>query len=280
MGSYENLEYTVEDPVAIIRMNRPKALNAMTMKGFGELRDAFGQAEADPSVVGIVLTGTGRGFCAGADMTLLAGIAQGSSEQLSKEEASAPRPVGDLTLGESRRHFAYLTAIRKPIVAAVNGVAAGAGFVMALLSDIRIASESAAFTSVFPKRGLISEHGVAWILPRVIGTSRALDLLWSGRKVGASEAERIGLVDRVVPDDQLIAEARAYIEGLAKTVAPWSLMVTKRLVYQDWARGLDTALDETDRKTAESLSRGDLVEGVAAFLEKRAPRFERLKLED
>jgi enoyl-CoA hydratase/carnithine racemase len=220
-----------------------------------------------------VLTGAGRGFCAGYDLTSLGAAAAG----IEPEEGYTPRVVGDPTLAQSRQDPAYFTAIRKPIIAAVNGPAAGGGMALALWCDLRIASESAVFTAQFPKLGLASESGVAWILPRIVGNSKALDLLWSGRKVDAEEALRIGLVDRVVPDDQLAREARGYLEGLAKTVSPWSLMTTKRMVYQGWSQELAGAVDEADEKAEDSLTRADVVEGTTAFAERRPPRFERLE---
>jgi len=273
MAVYEEIEVEIEDPVATIRMNRPHALNALTNVGWEELKDAFSAAEAAPSVFGIVLTGTGRGFCAGYDLTSLDETAAdaGAVEEMS------PRVVGDPTLAQSRNDPAYLTAVRKPVVAAVNGPAAGGGMALALWSDIRIAAESAVLTVQFPKLGLASESGIAWILPRIVGNSKALDLLWSGRKVDAEEALRIGLVDRVVPDDQLALEARGYLEGLAKTVSPWSLMTTKRMVYQGWSQELAAAVDDADEKTTKSFTRADVVEGTTAFAERRPPRFERLE---
>ena len=273
MASYEELELEIEDPVAIIRLNRPEALNALTDRGWVEAMDAFAEAEADPRVVGIILTGAGRGFCAGYDLANLDETA--ASGETSWEEAA--RVVGNPELGQNRHDPAYITALRKPVIAAVNGPAAGGGMALALMCDMRFASESAVFTIQFPKLGLASESGTAWILPRLVGNSKALDLLWTGRKVRADEAERIGLVDRVVPDDELIAEARSYIEGLANSVSPWSLMEAKRMVYQGWEQDLADALQDADLQAAESFKRPDVIEGTTAFAERRPPKFERLE---
>jgi enoyl-CoA hydratase/carnithine racemase len=271
----EEIELEIDDPVAIIRMNRPDALNALTDRGWNELRDAFADAEADSRVVGIILTGAGRGFCAGYDLSNLDNAAAGGSPDV----LPSARVVGDPALDQSSHDPAYISAVRKPVIAAVNGPAAGGGMALALWCDIRIASESAVLTTQFPKLGLTSESGSGWILPRIVGTSKALDLLWTGRKVRAEEAERIGLVDRMVPDDQLIAEARGYIESLAKSVAPWSLMEAKRMVYRGWEQGAGVAIEESDRQATESFNRPDVIEGTKAFAEKRAPRFERLEFD-
>jgi len=275
MADYQEIEITVDDPVGIVRMNRPKALNALTDRGFEELKDAFAALEADPHVVGIILTGNGRGFCAGYDFSSLTDTATSGAATPTVEIKE--RAVGDPTIAESFRDPTYLTAIRKPVIAAINGPAAGGGMVMALMCDIRIAGTSAVLAPQFPKLGLASEGGIAWILPKIVGNSKALDLLWSGRKVRAEEALQMGIVDRVVPDDQLVSEARAYIEGLAKTVNPWSLMTTKRMVYAGWNQTLANASEEADTLTTEAFTRSDATEGTMAFAEKRPAKFARLE---
>ena len=166
-----------------------------------EIRDAIGRAVADPAVVGIVITGAGRGFCAGLDASVLAATtAVGSSGR---------PPVAD---DELPGLFSYFTEQPKPIIAAVNGVVAGGGFVLASMCDLRFASTAAAFTAVFTKRGLIAEHGTTWILPRLVGTGAALDLLWSSRRFDADEALRLGFVQQVVAPDDLLDVARRYVE--------------------------------------------------------------------
>ena len=270
MADYEEIELEIEDPVAVIRMNRPDALNALTDRGWNELRHAFAEAEADSRVVGIILTGAGRGFCAGYDFANLEQTTEGGMGEFDEVH------IGDPALAQGICDPAYITAIRKPVIGAINGPAAGGGSILALMCDVRFASESAVIAVQFPKLGLAAEGGIAWVLPRIIGTPKALDLLWTGRKVGAEEAARIGLVDRVVPDDQLVAEARGYIEGLAKSVAPWSLMVAKRSVYQGWERDLATSAKDADHLAADSFERPDVREGTKAFMERRPPNFERL----
>ena len=183
----EFIRYEVNDPVAVITLDRPEVLNAFHDAMLGELREAIDTAAADRAVVGIVITGNGRGFCAGLDAAQLARTTEGGS--------SGRPPVPD---DEMPGLFGYLTDIPKPIIAAVNGVTAGGGFLLAAKCDLRFASTAAAFTTIFTKRGLIAEHGLTWFLPRQIGTGAALDLMWSSRKIDADEALRLGLVQQVV----------------------------------------------------------------------------------
>jgi enoyl-CoA hydratase/carnithine racemase len=274
---YEQILYQVDDPVATITLNRPDRLNALTQRMLAELRHALAQAEADERVVGIVLTGAGRGFCAGMDMDALGATAsgQGGGEALDPALEASP---GDPAMGSDFQvTFAYLLSIRKPLVAAINGPAAGLGFGIACLCDLRFASERAKFTTSFSQRGLIAEHGTSWILPRILGPSRALDILWSSRKFDAAEAERLGLVNRVVEADAVVDQARAYIAELAATASPTSLMVMKQQVYRHLNLPLGEAMHESNRLMAESLKRGDFKEGVASFVERRPPRFPRLR---
>ena len=214
------IHYEVTDPVAVITLNRPEVLNAFHYPMLDEIRAAVTEAVADPAVVGIVVTGEGRGFCAGLDASVLAKTTEGGS--------GGRPPVDEHVLPGL---FSYFTQQPKPIVAAVNGVTAGGGFVLATMCDLRFASTDAAFTAVFTKRGLIAEHGTTWILPRLIGTGAALDLLWSSRKIGAEEALQLGLVQRVVAPDELLPLATGYVADLAANVAPKALADTKRLVY-------------------------------------------------
>jgi enoyl-CoA hydratase/carnithine racemase len=261
---YHDITYEVDDPVATITLNRPEKLNAFTTATIGELRDAVRRAEDDTDVVGIVITGAGRGFCAGLDSAQLsATTSQGSSAQ---------PPPSDEVPGL----FTWLLAVGKPVIAAVNGVAAGGGFVLAVMSDIRIASTDASFTTVFSKRGLISEHGTTWIVPRLVGAGRALDLLWSARKVGAEEAHRIGLVEHLAEPDGLLATARQYVVDLAEQVSPASMRDTKRLVYRQLGQLYAEALAETDALQWESMDRFDAKEGATSFVERRPPAFPRL----
>ena len=257
------IQYDVDDPVAVITLDRPETLNALTLAMLADFRTAVESAAQDPAVVGIVITGAGRGFCSGLDASVLGATANAGSKA---------KPTADGVPGL----FTWLLEIPKPVIAAVNGVAAGGGFVLAAMADIRIASSSAALTTIFSKRGLVAEHGTTWIVPRLVGAGAALDLLWSSRKIDAAEAHRIGLVQQVVEPDDLLAAARRYIVDLAEQVSPASLADTKRMVYRHLGMGYEDALVETDRIQYEALDRVDAREGAMALIEKRSPTFPRL----
>ncbi len=272
---YEQILYAVEDPIAIITLNRPERLNAWTDRMGDEVRHALARAESDRSVVVIVLTGAGRGFCAGADLGRLKAIGEGQRESAS--EGGLEADPGDPAMGPSfRGRYSYLLSIRKPIVAAINGPCAGMAVPIALYCDLRFASDRASFTTAFSRRGLIAEWGISWILPRLVGPAHALDLLLSGRKIDAAEAERIGLVNRTVPHDELLKFVREYSEDLASNASPTSMAIMKRQVYQHLLESLAHANSDAVRLMIESFDRPDFREGVTSFLEKRPPRFERV----
>jgi enoyl-CoA hydratase/carnithine racemase len=274
--SYQSLLYQVDDPVATISFHRPDRLNALTGPMLLELADAFGRAERDDAVVGIVLTGSGRGFSAGADMEMLSAVSQGSSSVAGEFRGTIEKP-GDPEMGEDfRGGYTWLLSVRKPVLAAINGPCAGLGFVLAMLCDIRFAAPEAVFTTAFANRGLIAEHGISWILPRLVGPSHALDLLWTGRKFGSDEALQLGVINRVVPQVELLVQSRSYITDLARASSPTSLQVMKRQVYRHLGMPLGPSLEESNRLMTESLTRDDFKEGVASFLEKRQPRFGRI----
>jgi enoyl-CoA hydratase/carnithine racemase len=266
MNTYADIELEIEDPVAIIRLNRPEKLNAFTHQTLWEIRDAIDMAVADPRVVGIVVTGNGRAFSAGLDLRVLAEI----NQQQTAPASAGPDP--DALPGI----FSYLLEVPKPIIAAVNGVAAGGGLILALMSDLRFASTEASFTTVFLKRGLIAEHGSSWILPRLMGVSRALDLLWMSERIEAEEARAIGLVDRVTEPAALVDTACDYIARLAASVPPAAIAETKRLVYRHLGTGYREALREAEASQNRFVVSADAVEGARSFLEKRPPRFARL----
>jgi len=274
--NYQDILYRVDDPVAVITMNRPDALNAFTVRMLAEIRHALAEAEADERVVGIVLTGAGRGFCAGMDMNALNDMSGGSSsvaEDLSTLKASP----GDPDMGEDFQvTYSYLLSVRKPILAAVNGACAGLGFVFALLSDMRFVDRSARFSTAFSQRGLIAEHGASWILPRLIGPGRALDLLWSARKFDGEEAARLGLVERLCEPGESVDAACDFVRELAASASPASLKVIKAQVYRHLNVPLGEAMRETNAWMDESLKREDFREGVRSFIEKRPPQFKRV----
>jgi enoyl-CoA hydratase/carnithine racemase len=170
--------------------------------------------------------------------------------------------------------FSYLPFVSKPVISAVNGVAAGGGFILAMMSDLRFGSEAASFTTVFSKRGLIAEHGASWVLPRLVGPSRAMDLLWSSRRVTADEALRIGLLDRVVPQDALLETLVAYVDDLAAQISPSAIAVMKSQVWRHLSEPLLPALADADRLTQAQLKHPDAYEGAMALIERRAPNFQ------
>jgi enoyl-CoA hydratase/carnithine racemase len=277
--TYEEVLYEVDDPVATITLNRPQALNAFTTRMGNELRAALGEAERDPRVVGIILTGAGRGFCAGADMNMLSGISRGDDESTSATDSTrSATEVGDAGWGDDLRGtYTYLMSIPKPIIAAINGPIAGMAVPIALACDLRFMARDAVLTVAFSQRGLIGEWGSSWLLPRLVGTGVALDLLFSSRKVDGAECERVGLVNRAV-DGSVVDVARVYIADLAAHCSPTSLAVMKRQVYQQLHAGLGPAEREAQALMVESFGRPDFTEGVQSFLQKRPPAFRRLPL--
>jgi len=265
VSGYTDIRVEVDDPCCVITLNRPETLNAFTYHTLGELRTAIDDAVADQRVVGIVITGAGRGFSSGLDAQVLADTTE------SGVSSSANRPPDELP-----GLFSYLLQVPKPIIAAVNGVAAGGGMVLALMSDLRIASTAASFTTVFLKRGLIAEHGSSWLLPRLVGTGRALELLWLSDRIGAAEAADMGLVEKLVEPDELLDSARDWVRRMADSAAPKAIAATKSLVYNHLGVDYEAALHEAEQVQDAFVAAPDAREGALALLEKRAPNFDRL----
>ncbi len=263
--------YEVSQRIATLTLNRPDRLNAYTA-GLGDaLRAAVRRAAADPDVRVIVLTGAGRGFCAGADMdSLSAGSASGGASLAAAPPAD---PFDAQSSADYQTPHSYFPAVPKPIIAAINGACAGLGLVYALYCDQRFAVAGAKFSTAFARRGLIAEHGISYTLARLAGLSAALDLLMSARKFDADEALRLGVVDRVVPADQLMPAVRAYALDLADNVSPRSMAVIKRQLWAVGQQSLRQAVDIGDREMRASFGSEDFKEGVAHFVEKRAARF-------
>jgi len=285
---YEQIIYAVADRISTITLNRPDKLNAWTPVMAEEVRDALDRASEDEDVRVIVLTGAGRGFCAGADMMELKDAAGQGASGLSGTE-SPEEAVSLLTatkteeqrdpenrlsaLSDFRKRYSYLPAIPKPVIAAINGPAAGLGLIIALYCDLRFASEKARFSTAFSRRGLIAEHGISWLLPRIVGLPNALDLLFSARMVDADEALRLGLVNRLFPEASFMAGVVAYAAQLAALVSPRSLRVMKKQVWEAQFQTLAEAARTADRELVQSIESEDFKEGVAHFLEKRPPSF-------
>ena len=265
MTMSECLYEVVEPGIALITFNRPERLNAWTGQMGNEYFSALDKAAADPTVRVIVVTGAGKGYCAGADMGTLQAIPSGSA-------ASERNKQGEPSIIEGRMQD-EITRLPKPVIAAVNGAAAGLGMVQALMCDIRFASDTAKFTAAFSKRGLIAEYGMSWVLPRLVGQAAALDILMSSRIVMADEALALGMVNKVVPADRLMEEVMSYATELAMNVSPSSMAVMKRQVYGDYAKDVATASTDALRLMAESFTRPDFKEGVQSFLQKRSPEF-------
>jgi len=272
---YETILYDVNDCICTITLNRPEKLNAWTRQMHLDLKDAMQTAGADRNVRVIILTGAGRGFCAGADMGSLQAIGSGTaaSAQVERQTAAGRDLPGGSTFADFHMTYSYFPAIPKFIIAAINGPAAGLGFVVSLYADLRFAAETAVFTTSFAQRGLIAEQGVSWLLPRLVGLPAALDLLCSARKFRAQEALSLGLVSRVIPDDKLMAEVRAYARLMADTVSPRSVAVMKRQLWEAQFQTLAEATVQANHEMELSFETADFREGVAHFLEKRAARF-------
>jgi len=274
MSQYEDLLSEARDGVAVISLNRPKALNAYTAGMGHSLKQAVADAVADDAVRVIVLTGAGRGFCAGADMNLLQNIpAGGRVTQLPDVKFDFRSGLGPDVGPHYGGRFGYLLQARKPVIAAINGPAAGLGLVLALYADVRFAGSEAKLTTSFAQRGLIAEHGISWLLPRLVGPAHALDLLYSARKLTAAEAERIGLVNRVFPQETFMQDVMGYARTLAQTASPRSTAVMKAQVWKALHQDYNDALSLADEEMKKSFASADFKEGVAHYVEKRAAAF-------
>jgi 2-(1,2-epoxy-1,2-dihydrophenyl)acetyl-CoA isomerase len=253
-----DLRLEVADGIATITLDRPDALNALTVPLKEALLGAFRTVARDRSVRAVVLTGAGRAFCAGQDL----------KERLQPDAAP-------LAVELRERYNPIIRAMRaldQPIVGAINGVAAGAGASLAFACDIRICAENASFVLAFGRIGLVPDSGATWFLPQLVGPAKAAELALLGETLSAQDAERFGLVVRVVPTDALAAEARAIAERLAG-LAPQALALTKRALDRSWSVTLDEALEDEALRQAVAGATADHAEGMTAFLEKRPPRF-------
>lgn len=275
MTSYAQILYDVAEGIATVTLNRPDKLNAWTEQMEKEVQAALAQAEADDAVRVVILTGAGRGFCAGADLQDLGRVAGAASpddlERILKDRFVGPQRAD--ARPDFQKAYSWFPAVGKPILGAINGSAVGLGLVVALYCDMRFASDQARFSTAFARRGLIAEHGISWMLPRLVGVANALDLLFSARLIDATEAQRMGLVNRVLPQAEFMAGVRAYARELATVVSPRSLRVMKKQVYEGLFQTLGEATDVANVEMMKSFGSADFREGVAHFMEKRPPAF-------
>jgi len=255
-----------EDGVTRITLNRPDKLNAMNTELVGALHETLTGIAADPWCRVVLVTGAGRGFCAGLDL--------GGYGPAPRSEGLGRVESGFATQTHIAALVPRLRSLPQPVVAAVNGPAAGGGLALALASDIRIASSSARFNVAFVRLGLSGcDIGVSWLLPRLVGASRAWELMLTGRIIGAEEAERIGLVLRVVPDDALVEAALETARQIAAN-APWGVRMTKEVMWSQLeVSSLQAGIDLENRTQVLSSMTGDMQEAMAAFIEKRPPRY-------
>ncbi len=265
---FQHILYEVSEKIATVTLNRPDRMNAWTPIMERDVRDAMTQAAADDNVRVIVLTGAGRAFCAGADMDALKGL---DPADIRRAENIPPFDMNRRPDWQTR--YGYYPSIAKPIIAMLNGAAAGIGLVHALYCDLRFAADNTVFTTAFARRGLIAEHGISWTLPRIVGHANALDLLMSARRVESEEALRIGLVNRLYSPERLREETYAYARDLADFVSPSAIATIKRQLYDVPFQTLAEATIDANREMLVALGGSDFREGVASFMEKRPPRF-------
>lgn len=239
--------------VALVTLNRPDRLNAWAL-GMGTIYfDILARLAVDPDVRAIVVTGAGRAFCAGADTGQLSGM--------------------DGMQVAEKRPYTYALTIGKPMVAAIRGACVGIGFLQALCCDLRFVATDLKMSSAYARLGLIGECGMTWLLPRLVGTANAADLMLSGRIIGADEAQRMGLANRVCAPEAVLDEAMAYAQTLASGCSPWSMRTMKEQLYRDVQSTLPEAYARSEVVLDQAMRRGDFSEGVKAFSERRPPNF-------
>ncbi|MCY3885846.1 MAG: enoyl-CoA hydratase-related protein [Gammaproteobacteria bacterium] len=275
---YKEILYANESAAAIITMNRPDTLNALTDLTQAEIRHALNESEQNEDTIGTVLTGAGRGFCSGVDMNALGKMSEAGRRLGSTHDhlqASPGNPDNDPNFAGSPSYF---LGLRKPLIAAINGACAGLGFSYATFADLRFVDSNARLTTSFAQRGLIAEHGTSWMLPRLIGPAHALDLFWTSRKFDGEEAFRIGYANKLCEPGNCVDDAVQYLNQLAKSCAPKSIMMMKRQVFKHLNRELAPAMKESTDWMDESLKANDFREGVQSFVERREPNFSRIKV--
>ncbi len=263
--------------VAILTFNRPERLNAWGPDIAAGFYAAIDRAEADPAIRVIVLTGRGKGFCAGAYLGAPSSATDLADKMGETMEKAAQTDLAAL-VGERPPHF--VTTLRKPVIAAINGSCVGIGLTQALMCDVRFAAAGAKFAAVFARRGLIAEFGISWILPRLTNWGVALDLLLSARTFLAEEAAGLGLIKEVVAPENLMQRALQYADDIAQYCSPASMAVIKQQVYGDATRDVVEATSRAEVLLREAMPRPDVIEGITSFLQKRPPQFPSLSSTD
>lgn len=257
--------------VAIVTLDRPDRMNAWTGRMHTEYREVFAHLEADPTVRAAVVTGSGRAFCAGADTAALEGhVAAGRYDRGLPAEPATP---GHGVRSEYDHAFAWHYGLRFPVVAAVNGAAAGVGLVLACYCDLRFVADDAKLTTSAPRLGLPAEYGLSWVLPRLVGIGHAADLLISSRVIRGPEAAQMGLANRSLPTGDVFPAAMEWAQAVAQEVSPAAAALAKAQLYADLHGDVGTAVATSERLLDETIAGADYAEGVAAWMGKRPPRF-------
>ena len=259
---YKDIIYTIEENIATITLDRPEAMNSFSPEMSEGITRAVQESAQDDNVRVIIITAKGRAFCTGADVKMLA-------SRFEKADAAEKKK---LLRSENVKFPILFRSIDKPIIASINGVAVGGGLDFALSCDIRIASDKARFAEVFIRRGLIPAMGGIFLIPRLVGLDKALELIWTGDMVDAKEAERIGLVTKVVPHDELEIATWEFAQKLSKG-PPLAIQRAKRAVYESLNMGIETSLNFVGALSKDLMQSEDHKEGARAFLEKREPNF-------
>jgi enoyl-CoA hydratase/carnithine racemase len=275
---YETILTDLSENIFTITINRPDKLNALNTVMIRELVDAFDQADADDAARAIIVTGAGRAFCAGADLSMGKGTFDREARKDRPPVPSGPDGKPDLTHDSARDGGGRITLrifnCKKPVIAAVNGPAVGIGVTMLLPMDVRIASDEARFGFVFSQRGIVPEAASSWFLPRIVGIAQALEWCYSGRVFPASEALAGRLVSRVVPPAELLPTARAMARSFIDNTAPVSIAVIRQMMWRMLGAGHPMEAHRLDSRAMFHRGRGaDVKEGITSFLEKRAPHF-------
>ena len=276
--NFQEILVNTDKGVTTITLNRPDKLNAWTPNMGNEVKSAIETAGQDKECRCIIVTGSGRGFCAGADMSGLKNRADGSGAKpievdMEIKSYQADKGLGPDIIDDFEGRFAYMYNCPKPIIAMINGACAGIGLIFTLYADLRFVNQDAKLTTAFASRGLIAEHGIAWMLPRLIGEANALDLLLTARIFKGDEAASLGLANRSLPSEELASYVNNYAENMALKTSPRSLAIMKRQIRASYSQTFIKSLEEANEQMFASFEEFDFKEGVNSFMEKRPPKF-------